>query len=243
LSASFESAEIAAGYAAARPAVHPRVCRRVAQALGWTPRGTAIDIGCGAGLSTRALECLASVRIGFDPSPAMAALASGGAFLVARAEQMPFAAGSADLLCAAGALNYVDLDRFWPEAARVLAPEGALLVYDFSPGKVGAWFEKFIERYPWPPGDALALDPETLAARARGFRVQAAQRFTENFVMSQAAYIEYMMTETNVAYAVRRGIPAAEIRKWCQKSLAEIWGAGARSVSINGYFVVLQPRE
>jgi SAM-dependent methyltransferase len=243
LSASFESAEIAAGYASARPAVHPRVCRRVAQALGGTPRGTAIDIGCGAGLSTRALECLASVRIGFDPSPAMAALASGGAFLVARAEQMPFAAGSADLLCAAGALNYVDLDRFWPEAARVLAPEGALLVYDFSPGNIGAWFEEFIERYPWPPGDALALDLETLAARARGFRVRATERFTENFVMSQAAYIDYMMTETNVAYAVRRRIPAAEIRQWCHDSLATSWGAAERIVAIDGYFVVLQPRE
>jgi ubiquinone/menaquinone biosynthesis C-methylase UbiE len=173
----------------------------------------------------------------------MAALASGGAFLVARAEQMPFAAGSADLLCAAGALNYVDLDRFWPEAARVLAPEGALLVYDFSPGNIGAWFEEFIERYPWPPGDALALDLETLAARARGFRVRATERFTENFVMSQAAYIDYMMTETNVAYAVRRRIPAAEIRQWCHDSLATSWGAAERIVAIDGYFVVLQPRE
>jgi predicted TPR repeat methyltransferase len=38
---------------------------------------------------------------------------------------------SLDLIAAAGSLNYVALDRFFPEAARILAPNGLLLAYDF----------------------------------------------------------------------------------------------------------------
>jgi ubiquinone/menaquinone biosynthesis C-methylase UbiE len=40
-------------------------------------------------------------------------------FLVGRAESLPFSAGAFDLIAAAGALNYVDVDLFLPDAVRV----------------------------------------------------------------------------------------------------------------------------
>ena len=144
----------------------------------------ALDVGCGAGLSTRALEGVARQRTGMEPVEAMlqwtAGVAPGAAFAVGIAESMPFAAHSFDLMTAAGSLNYVNLDRFFGEAARVLTADGVLVVYDFSPGKTfrqGAgledWFARFEERYPPPPSEARFLDPEILARWDSGFRVRS----------------------------------------------------------------------
>ncbi len=36
----------------------------------------------------------------------------------------------------------------------------------------------------------------------------------------QPAYLDYVMTETNVAHAVRTGVPEREIRAWCAGTLA-----------------------
>ena len=52
----------------------------------------------------------------------------------------------ADLMTAAGSLNYVDLEKFFAEASRVLTPEGKLVVYDVSPA-ANEWFDAFMSRY------------------------------------------------------------------------------------------------
>ena len=129
---------MAAGYAASRPPLHRRIVERASVALG-SPR-RALDIGCGAGLSTRALEGLASHCVGLEPAEAMLRWTRGIApqanFVLGRAEALPFAGRSFDLLTAAGSLNYVaGLDLFFGEAARVLDPRGRLLVYDFRKGR------------------------------------------------------------------------------------------------------------
>ncbi len=62
---------MAAGYAAARPPVHPRVIDLLRRWVGSRRVEVAADLGCGAGLSTRPLVALARVCIGFDPAEAM----------------------------------------------------------------------------------------------------------------------------------------------------------------------------
>ena len=56
-------------------------------------------------------------------------------FAAGVAEAIPLGDRSVDLITAAGSLNYVDLDVLLPEAARVLMPDGVLVVYDFSAGR------------------------------------------------------------------------------------------------------------
>ena len=130
----------AAGYAFARPAVHPRILAQVGQDLGLTRRvARALDIGCGAGRSTAALEPLARAVVGIDPWPAMLAhrreVAPGAAFVVGTAERLPFVSASFDLVTAAGAINYTDLDVSLPEIARTLCSTGTFVIYDFSAGR------------------------------------------------------------------------------------------------------------
>jgi SAM-dependent methyltransferase len=214
--------------------------------------GRALDIGCGAGLSTRALDRIAVRSVGIEPAVCMlqwhSEIAPGADFAAARAEALPFQAASFDLMAAAGSLNYVDLELFFAEARRVLMRGGMLVVYDFSPGssfrdsnRLDDWFSAFVARYPWPPGEANEVSPEILTQLNCGFRLHSARRFVIPLELSFDFYVEYMMTETNVAWAIRNGAPEHEIRSWCTQTLRPVFGLDAHDVLFRGYFACLMP--
>ncbi|MGH9837487.1 MAG: class I SAM-dependent methyltransferase [Blastocatellia bacterium] len=136
----YDSARLAAGYAFDRPPVHRHIIEKTKTSLGLTGCGRrALDIGCGAGLSTAAIAPLAESVIGLEPAQAMLAhsreVAPQASFLVGQAERLPLRDGAFDLMTAVGAINYADLDLFLPEAARVLARDGVFIIYDFSAGR------------------------------------------------------------------------------------------------------------
>jgi SAM-dependent methyltransferase len=234
----FATDAMAAGYATARPPVHPRI---LALAFPQLQRRfpLALDVGCGTGLSTAALNPYADRVIGLEPNQAMLKWAAGAAFVCATAEAIPLRDGAIDLITAAGSLNYVGLDRFFPEAARILAPAGTLLVYDFSPGR-DEWFSEFERRYPWPPHEARELDPQILGEIAPPyFRLESHQEFEIGLPLTHDFYEDYVMTETNVAAAIRAGASPEEIRQWCHRTLEPTWRASNREVLFQGYFACL----
>ncbi len=243
----FATSRMAEGYARFRPPVHERVIELVRPHLPAGKLRRGLDVGCGAGLSTKALGALAAATIGVDPVEAMVRLARsvapGAAFVVGNAEAIPLRARSVDVITAAGALNYVDLARFFREAARVLVPDGVVVVYDFGPGKsfpeserLDEWFDAFSIRYPWPAAEAVELDPERLAAPGIGFRLDAGEHFEIPIPLAAGFYLEYMMTETNVASAIRRGVPEGEIRSWCAASVRRVWSRPEEEVIFRGYY-------
>lgn len=60
---------MAAGYASYRPPIHPRVVGRAYRSLAMSVAArSALDVGCGAGVSTRALDGFAEHRIGMEPA-------------------------------------------------------------------------------------------------------------------------------------------------------------------------------
>jgi len=247
----FGTDEMAAGYAAWRPAVHERVIQMVRPELGGCRAlDCALDVGCGAVMSTRALMGVASRCIGLEPVEAMlrlgATILPSAQFVVGRAEALPIRDGAVDLISAAGSLNYADLDQFFPEAARVLAPRGMIVVYDFSPGRsfrdatsLDEWFAEFCRRYPPPPNEAKTLSPGILAELRSGFRVVSGREFETGITLTPEFYVNYMMTETNVAAAVRRGVHGSEIRAWCTESLTPFWNGLEREVLFRGYFACM----
>ena len=241
----YDSARLAAKYAHDRPPVHQHIIRAVAAHLQRdTKVARALDIGCGAGLSTAALAPLAESVIGIEPVRVMLThrhtVAPHARFLVGRAEALPFPTGAFDLLAAAGSLNYADLGLFLPEAARVLAPGGILVIYDFSAGRrlrasrlLEDWFAAFERSYPSPPD--YDLDVKGLAYDHAGLRLEAYEDLEVAVPMDLGAYVSYALGETNVEAAVVGGAPEEEIREWCRLTLAPVFGAAALEVLFDCY--------
>lgn len=246
----FEGPAMAAGYAAARPAVHPQVMARIAACLGWSaPFDRALDVGCGAGPSTRAMQPWAASVVGLDPVPAMADAASSvnadARFLVGSAEELPIASGAVDTICAAGSLNFVDLTRFAAEAARVLTVDGVIAVYDFATGsrsadvpELGPVYEEFATRWPRPTGGRRVINPAVLASGP--FRIAADDEFVVTIEMSADAYVDYLMTETNVAAAIAMGEDRDAIRNWISATFAPAF-ASPVLIDFDAWFAILRP--
>ena len=251
----YASPRLARLYAHSRPPVHREILALVARQLhasGWPPPGVtaarALDIGCGAGLSTAALSPLADWSVGIEPMVAMLAhrqvVAPGASFVAGRAEQLPFAHRAFDLMTAAGALNYADLDRFLPEADRVLSARGVLVVYDFSSGRtlpgddrLDRWFEAFEGRYPYPPG--YAMDVRAIPFEDAGFRLSTYREFEVGVRMTLEAYLDYAMSETNVEAAIRAGTSEADVATWCRSTLSLFFPNAGADVHFQGYFAIV----
>lgn len=119
----------------------------------------------------------------------------------------------------------------------------------FSPGRtpdLNEWLNEFELRYPWPVGEAQFLNPEIIAQRAGAFVVLAAESFDVRLELSRDAYIDYVLTETNVSAAVRAGTPIDSIRPWCEETIAAIWpdpGKTTREILFPSYFVCAKPKH
>ncbi len=253
MSNPFATAAMAAGYASDRPPMHERILARVRDHLaGQLPFTRALDIGCGAGLSTAPLRQLARQLVGLEPTEAMLAasrtIVPDASFLVGRAEHLPFPTASIDLVAAGGSLNFMSLSDALEDIHRVLTSDGILVAYDWATARefvddaaLDAWFTSFRTRYPRPPAEAISLDPQTLAGYASAFRLTDAMTFAWPLTMTGDAYERYMLTETNVAAAVRGGTPLDDIRAWCRETLADVFAGRPREVLFRGYVAYLRP--
>ena len=247
----FDTPAMAAGYASSRPELHPRIIERVREHLGLASLlDSALDVGCGAGLSTRALELIAQHCVGVDPSAAMIKQASSvapeAAFLVGSAEALPVPSGSIDIITAAGSLNFATMSLFYPEALRVLRPAGILGIYDFSEGSrfrnsasLERWYQEFLNRYPSPPDFGQQISPETLRSCDHGFRLSGHEYFDIGLKLTPDLYLDYVMSEMNVAQALADGVPTEQIRNWCAKTLESVFQGEAHEVVFQGYIAYL----
>ena len=245
----YHSPRLAKGYAFHRPPVHSRIIAKLSERLHLTqPLQRALDIGCGAGLSTAALAPIAEMSVGLEPSATMlahhAAVSLAAHFVVAQAEQLPFAAQSFDLLTAAGSLNYADLDRFFPEAARVLTASGLLVIYDFSEARrlrddhrLEDWYDRFVERFPAPPG--YAMDVKTRAYDRYGLQLQSYEEFEVAVPLTHQSYLQYALSEARVERAIMRGASEADIREWCHSTLSTFFDESPRDVLFDSYLAVI----
>jgi ubiquinone/menaquinone biosynthesis C-methylase UbiE len=180
---------MAEGYARSRPPLHARIIDRIG-----VRAAAALDVGCGAGLSTAPLVRLADRVVGVDPVPAMVRWAGrivpGASFTAAAAEALPFPDGVFDLITAAGSLNYAEPAAAFRELRRVIGSAGTLCVYDF---------DQVDFQYQRPPDSAIPLNPEILARMDTGFRVARSEAFELPVAMTREQYVAYLATETDAS--------------------------------------------
>lgn len=136
-SRSFDSGRIAEGYLK-RPWLHKSVMEQVKEDCGiklFFRNG--LDVGCGAGLSTKALKLICDRVTGTDISEAMIEVCrktykeDGYSFYRAKAEETAVPENHYDIVTAAGVINWVERDKFLKNMSQVMEPGGLLIIYDF----------------------------------------------------------------------------------------------------------------
>ncbi len=109
---------------------------------------TVVDVGCGAGRTSRELAALGAAVVAIEPDPIQAAKnreaepLSGVTFVEARAERLPTDSGSMDGVFFFRSLHHVPIDAMeaaLAESARALKPDSAFLCV-IEPGMDGAHF-------------------------------------------------------------------------------------------------------
>lgn len=108
--------------------------RRAVRTLGLTPGSTVLDLACGTGDFCRELERRGLTPIGMDLSMGMLAAARTGAPLVqADALALPVGDGAVDgVTCGFALRNFVALEPFFAELARVTRPGGRIALVDVA---------------------------------------------------------------------------------------------------------------
>ena len=224
----FRPQSAAARYAGGRPYFHPLVIRRIKEFLSLEePFRRALDVGCGTGLSTVALKDIARDIVGVDASPEMVALApkdSRIVYLVSVAENLPFGKSAFDLVTVSQVFHWLDRDRFFMEARRVLRAGGCLVVYDnYFSGQMEenaefrTWYqESFLKKYPRPPRQWPSFTVED--TKRDGFNLVHHEWHRNTRTFSLETLVDYLVTLSNIIAAGEGG--KEEIRE-VRRGLAE----------------------
>jgi SAM-dependent methyltransferase len=236
----FAAPWVGARYARGRPDVHTAVAGRIRERV--APRGPlarALDVGCGTGLSTRALALLAESVVGVDPAAPMLAHTKHHArvrYVRGVAEALPLAAGAFDLVAVACALHWCDHDAFAAEARRVLRPGGWLVVYDNQfrgqtprSSELTDWLKTdYYRGMPWAPRSP-GYDPE--AQPLRGFACAHHEAVEEWVPMTRAELVAFLLTQSSPVAAVEAGqASVTELEARLQAGLAgHFAGSGSRT--------------
>lgn len=157
-------------------------------------------------------------------------------YRVARAESCPVGDGCADLVTAAQAVHWFDIEAFWREVRRVLRPGGVVAVWGYGLAFVGPGIDEAIAQFSvetvgpyWPP-QRFIVDT-AYAGISFPFEPLPAPPFSMTARWSLDHLLAYIGTWSSVeGYRQQRGedpIPALAER------LAGVWGKrnGGREIS------------
>jgi SAM-dependent methyltransferase len=165
---------VADAYAQYRPGYPDEAVRWL---VGTSP-GRVLELGAGTGLLTKSLLGIGHEVIACDPARGMlrhlAKSVPAARPLQSRAEAIPLPTSSVDVVAAAQAFHWFDLDRALPEIARVLRPGGVLALVWNSGDKKVPWVKRVFALIGEPDttelGDPVADSELFATSEARVFR-------------------------------------------------------------------------
>ena len=246
----FDTPEIAVGYAGSRPYFHPHVIGRVKSYLDLSEKiNSALDVGCGAGLSTIALLDIAKHVTGVDSSEAMirSAIRKGGIeYFNYPAEHLPFKQ-KFDLITLAGSINWIDRAKFFSEAERILNDAGVVIIYDNTilgimedDDRFEKWHhDEFSKEYPRPPRDESPISRK--AAAAYGFDFVFSEDYTNDVRFGLHAFVQYLFTQTNITSVLDKHPKCADdIESRLLLSLGPFFGSDEKKIMFGGYIWYLR---
>ena len=221
-------------YAQARPNIHPTAIEEFRSFVGAGVKfARALDAGCGTGHSTIALSDIAGKVIGLDPSANMLSQTPAHPlvkYCQAAAENMPFSAANFDLVMAAQTFHWFEHAAFLSETKRILRDTGWLIIYTSwftsemrEDPSFSQWInDKFLDRFPTPPRNRVAINNELTSKHS--FRFRGEKEFSNQIPMTLETFIEFELSTTNVIAAIRQGkLGFDDAAKWMRASIAPFY--------------------
>jgi SAM-dependent methyltransferase len=251
----FDSRAAAKRYAAGRIYFHEIPIGMLKERLKLTePFKVGADVGCGTGLSSRALRLIANRVIATDISPEMIQQApredAGIEYIVAPAERLPIADLSVEVMILSCVFHWIDQRKFVAEARRVIRPGGYLVFILHGFGgemkeepafKKWAW-EVYPNLYPAPSRHPSELNT---GKSLDGFRHCFTEKFVHDVPMTAEQVVGYLLTQSNVIAAIERGDQSAEyVHEALLKHVAPFFARGdssqLRSCAFHGHVIAQQ---
>jgi ubiquinone/menaquinone biosynthesis C-methylase UbiE len=148
-------------------------------------------------------------------------------YRVAPAESSGLESGSADLVAAAAAVHWFDLDRFFAEARRVLRPGGVLAIWTYHLGGALPPFDQVFARFYWDVlrpffDDAVQWVDDHYQTLPLPGDPLATPAFLAEAEWTLHDAIEFVRSWSGtLAYRERQG---SDPLPWIQPELARLWG-------------------
>ena len=247
---SFDSKRIALGYAK-RPWLHKLVIEQLKADCSLDENyrfRNGLDVGCGSGLSTKALKLICDKVTGTDIADSMIEVCrelygedAEYSFYVAKAEETKAPDEKYDIVTAAGCINWVDEKKFMANMAEVLADKGLILIYDFGitdkmveNADYTKWYqEKYLRRFPKPPRKENKWTQNDLTT---GFIMEKQTDYDMEYAFELEKFVDFMMIQSNVNAQIESGNNTAdEVKAWMLESLAPIFGNKEKQLMFYGY--------
>lgn len=245
---SFDDKRIAHGYANDRPWLHKYVMERLKSDCAIDkPFHNGLDVGCGAGLSTKALKLICDKVTGTDISDEMIQVckdtydASEFTFYTAKAEETLPPETPYDIVTAAGVINWVDKNKFLENMKLVMAKNGILVIYDFwisdkmlENDAYTEWYQKsYLDNFPKPPRKEDTWRQEDMP---EGFIIKKQVLYQMQHEFDMDSFIRFMMIQSNVNTQIQSGHKTeAEIRDWMKETLEPIFRGKKQTLIFDAY--------
>lgn len=246
---AFDHKRIAEGYAK-RPWLHKSVMEQLKKDCNLNSDFTfknGLDVGCGAGLSTRALKLICDKVTGTDIAESMVEVCMelhgddpAYSFYVAKAEETKIPDEKYDIVTAAGCINWVDERAFMKNLEEILDRNGLLVIYDFAitDRMLGntdytGWYMEYLLKFPKPARKERKWTQDDLP---EGFIMEKQTEYDLVYSFDLEQFIDFMLIQSNVNDRIENGITTPDkVRRWMQETLAPIFSDTDRQLVFSGY--------
>lgn len=244
----FDHKRVAQGYKN-RPFLHRQVVEDFQQDMKGHIFENGLDVGCGAGLSTKALKLICRSVTGTDCSEEMIAVAKELSelepdykFLTCNAEEIGVIDNKFDIVTAAGVIQWVDRSVFLQELKKILKKDSSLLIYDFwitdkmkdNTSYTAWWNEKYSNEFPRPPRNESVWKDDDL--QKDGFYIVTQSQLDMEYEFDLQSFITFMMIQSNVNAKIDSGEKSLEeVRAWFEDSLTKIFVKEKEKLAFAGY--------
>lgn len=243
---SFDDIRIAKGYAN-RPWLHKKAIERVYEDTGRSGFCNGLDVGCGAGLSTKALKLICNHVTGTDISPAMVDACKilypqkDFSFFVNSGDKNRLPEKPYDIVTAAGMINWVDRESFLENMNNIMSKNGLLLIYDFGitdrmcdTAEYTKWYrETYLKNFPKP---FRKENIWTQADVGKCFHIIKQISYEMTYSFSLENFVEFMSIQSNVNEKINDGqISEQQAKAWLRETLEPIFKDLNRTLIFKGY--------